>query len=266
MRFKRPLFLISAIIFPLIIGAAAPNLVEGTRTVTAEVIRPILEIQNHFVHFLKTEITHLLEWRVLRKENEQLRLELERLRSERIRFEELEKKTGRLEKLLDLKEETSGETKAARVIARDPSHWAQYIIINRGTHHGVRKNIVLIHSDGLVGKVVASGPHSARAILLTDRGSRVSAMNQRTRDVGLIEGTGSSTFKMTYLDQTSDIEVGDLILSSGLGGIYPKGIPIGTVELVGGEKDHASLYAVVKPFVSFAKLEEVLCVLSQTKD
>ena len=91
-------------------------------------------------------------------------------------------------------------------------------------------------------------------------------MNERTRDVGLIEGLGSSNLKMTYLDRNSDTQVGDVILSSGLGGIYPKGIPIGKVELVGGDKDHASLFAMVKPFVSFSKLEEVLCVLPQTKD
>ena len=266
MRFKRPLFLAGAIIFPLLIGATFPNLVDHARTFTVSVTRPILEVQHRITYFFEAEITRLLEWRVLREENQKLRLEVERLKSELVRFEETEKKAERLERLLSLKDTVSGKGKAARVIARDPSHWAQYIVIDRGSHDNVRKNTVLIHPDGLVGKVVAAGGRSARAILLTDRGSRASAMNERTRDVGLIEGLGSSTLKMTYLDRNSDIQVGDVILSSGLGGIYPKGIPIGKVELVGGDKDRASLFAAVRPFVSFSKLEEVLCVSSQTKD
>ncbi len=266
MRFKRPLFLAGAIVFPLLVSAASPNLVDGARTFVVSAVRPILEIQHRVTHFLKTEITYLLEWRGLREENQKLRLEVNHLKSELVRFEEVGKKSERLERLLNLKDKTSGKVKAARVIARDPSHWAQYVVIDRGSRDGVRKNTVLIGADGLVGKVTARGAHSARAILLIDRGSRVSAMNQRTRDVGLIEGTGSSMLKMTYLDRASNIQVGDQILSSGLGGIYPKGIPIGKVELVGGERDPMSLYAVVRPFVSFSKLEEVLCVSSQTKD
>ncbi|MBI4395223.1 MAG: rod shape-determining protein MreC, partial [Candidatus Omnitrophica bacterium] len=105
---------------------------------------------------------------------------------------------------------------------------------------------------------------SARAILLTDSESRASAMNERTRTVGLVEGTSSAMLKMSYLDRTSEIQIGDLIMSSGVGGIYPKGIPIGKVELVSGEKDRPSLYALVKPNVEFPKLEEVLCVSSLT--
>lgn len=265
MRFKRPLFLAGAVIFPLVVGVAFPNVVEYARTSTISLIRPILKFQHTVTHFLKTEISHIAQWRTLREENELLHSKVEHLESELVRLKEMEKKANRLEKLIGLKDRTPGKGKAARVIARDPSHWAQYIIIDRGSRDGVRKNTVLINSDGLVGKVTISGTSSARAILLTDRGSRASALNERSRDVGLIEGLGSSTLKMTYLDRNSDIQVGDVILSSGLGGIYPKGVPIGKVELVGSEKDHASLFAMVKPFVSFSRLEEVLCVSPQTK-
>jgi len=106
--------------------------------------------------------------------------------------------------------------------------------------------------------------YSSRAILLTDSEARASALNQRTRDVGLIEGNGSLSLKMSYLDRQSNIQVGDMVISSGLGGIYPKGIPIGKVETVGTDKNNLSLFASVKPFASFAKLEEVLCISSQT--
>ena len=170
MRLKRPLFLAGAIIFPLVIGAAFPNLVEHARTFSVSLTQPILKLQSNVTHFFKTEISYMIQWRSLREENELLHSKIEHLESELVRFGEIEKKADRLERLLGLKEKTPGKAKAARVIARDPSHWAQYIVIDRGSRDGVRKNTVLIHSDGLAGKVTAAGAHSARAILLTDRG------------------------------------------------------------------------------------------------
>ena len=253
-------------LFPLLIGAASPHLVEEVRTVAISITHPLLELQSQTTQFLKTQIQTVIEWPKLREENQTLRRELESLKAELVGLEEMKRENGRLNTLLRLKQNVFKQARAARVIGRDPSHWSQFIVINKGSHDGVHKNTVLVHPDGLVGKVVANGPHSARAILLTDVESRASALNERTRDVGLIEGMGSLVLKMTYLDRQSAIQVGDVIISSGLGGIYPKGIPIGKVEIVGSEKDRPTLYALVKPFVSFAKLEEVLCVSSQTND
>ncbi len=264
MRLKRSLFLASAIFFPLLIGATAPQFVEQARTLSVTLAQPFLEFQSQASRFFKTQVNSVLEWPRLRKENETLHADLERLKAELTNFSELKRENARLEALLKLKGQVQEETRAARIIGRDPSHWSQFVIINKGMKDGVHKNTVLVHPDGLVGKVIAVGRHSARAILLIDAQSRASAMNQRTRDIGLIEGTGSFTLKMTYLDRQSDIQVGDIIISSGLGGIYPKGIPIGKVELVGGEKKNPGFYALVKPFAPFSKLEEVLCVSSQT--
>lgn len=261
-RLKRPLFLASAIFFPLFIGIASPQLVDQLRTFAIGLTGSFLEFQDYLTRFVKTEIHYLMEWPKLREANQALQAELENLKTERAGFEEMKHENARLKALLHLKEKSRGGARAARVIARDPSHWSHFIVIGKGTRDGVRKNTVLVHPDGLVGKVVAAGPYTARAILLLDRQSRVSALNQRTRDIGLIEGAGSFMLKMTYLERQSEIQVGDVILSSGVGGVYPKGIPIGTIEVIGSEKDPLKLYALVKPFVSFSKLEEVLCVSS----
>ena len=264
MRWKRPLFLAGATLLPLLIGAVSPGFSSQLRTFTVSIAQPFLNLQNQLTYFVRSEVESLLAWPGLRKENEALKKEIGELSGKLKELEKNKAENERLKKLLGLKEKGYSHVKAARVIGRDPSHFAQFIVINRGSHDGVRKNAVLIHSDGLVGKVVASGPRSARAILLSDGGSRASAINERTRDVGLIEGTGSLMLKMTYLDRASDIQVGDTISSSGMGGIYPKGIPIGRVEVVGSERDKLNLYALVRPFVSFSKLEEVLCVSPQT--
>lgn len=264
MRLKRSLFLVGAMVCPLVLGATSPQMVEQARTFAIALTQPFLEFQTQASLFLKTQVGYIVEWPKLRKENQVLRSELQTLKVEVVHLKDAKRENARLEALLKLKEEVHPKARAARVIGRDPSHWSQFIVINKGTKDGVHKNTVLVHSNGLVGKVVAAGHHSARAILLIDDQSRASAMNQRTRDVGLIEGTGSFTLKMAYLDRQSDIQIGDIVISSGLGGIYPKGIPIGKVELVGGEKNNPSLYALVRPFAPFSKLEEVLCVSPQT--
>ena len=266
MRSKRFLVLAGAVIVPLIIGAVSPYWASQARTFVLDLARPFLEFQTQAIQFFKVQIQQVAEWPKLRTENQALRTELQNLKAEIESLEEIKRENVRFEALLALGEKTQGESRVAKVIARDPSHWSHFIVINKGSRDGVQKNTVLVHPDGLIGKVIAAGPRSSRAILLIDGASRTSAMNQRTRDVGLIEGTGSSTFKMTYLDRESQIQVGDVIISSGLGGIYPKGIPIGKVEVIGDEKDHLNLYALVKPFVSFSKLEEVLCVSSETND
>ena len=265
-RFKRFLILGSAVLLPLLVGAASPDLVGQVRMFAIGLARPFLEAQSQVLHFSKRQIQHLVEWPKLRAENEALHLELERLKQNLVDLEEMKRERARLESLVGLKEKSFRQGLAARVIARDLSHWSHFIVINKGARDGVRKNTILVHPDGLVGKVVASGADSARAILLIDAKSRVSAMNQRTRDTGLLEGTGSPTLKMTYLDREANVQVGDVVISSGLGGIYPKGIPIGKVEVVGGEKHPIGLYALVKPFVSFSKLEELLCLYSQTEN
>ncbi len=264
MYLKRSLILVSAVLFPLLIGAISPQFVQNVRSLTTTVTGPFLELQNQVTRFFRKETDYLLQRPKLRQENETLKTEIKKLKSELLDLDETKHEISRLESLLKLKQNFIKRGIAAQVIARDPSHWTQFIVINKGIRDGIRKNTVLINADGLIGKVVVSGAYSARAILLTDPEARASAMNQRTRDVGLIEGTGSLMLKMTYLDRQSNIQVGDMIMTSGLGGIYPKGIPIGKVELVGNEKNNLSLYASVRPFVPFAKLEEVLCISSQT--
>ena len=264
MRFKRPLLLAIAILAPLLIGATFPGFVDQVRTLAVSLTAPVLKTQDQVGHFLKTELGYLIQWHSLRSENEALKTEVAGLRSELLKLEELKHEKERLEQLLNLKQRLIRPGVAARVIARDPSQWTHFAVIDKGYKDGVRKNTVLIHPSGLVGKVVAAGAHASRAILLIDGKSRVSALNQKSRDEGLVEGTGLLVLKMTYLDNTAEIHIGDTIIASGSGGVFPKGIPIGQVQLVGRDKDRLGVYALVKPFVSFSKLEEVLCVSSQT--
>ena len=262
MWLKRSLLVASAVFFPLLIGATSPNFVHTLRDITTTAIRPILETQDQVATVIKTQVRSVVEWPKLLKRNRELEEQLASVNAELINVRELKEENKRLQSLLALKQGSEFKTVAARVIGRDPSHWSLFIMLNRGTKDGVHEDVPLLSAEGLVGKVVSAGPDSSRAILLTDSQSRVSVFNQRTRDVGLIEGTGSPLLKMTFLDRGADIQVGDTIVSSGVGEVYPKGIPIGRVQLVAEDENRLGLSAVVKPFVSFAKLEEILCVLS----
>jgi len=261
-KFKQPLFLAIAIVCPLFIGAAAPGFVQDVRTTALNIVQPFVSAQAKTAFFVRSQICFLLKWPTLQKKMETLEQELKRAKGELASVSELKREHSRLAALLKLKGEFARNSIAARVIWRDPSHWSQFIVISKGTKGGIGVDTVLISPEGLVGKVVAVGVRSSRAILLADLQSRVSALNERTRDVGLIEGMNGPLLKMTYLDRNSKIQVGDVIISSGLGGIYPKGIPIGRVKSIAEEDSRLNLYALVEPFVSFSKLEEVLCILS----
>ncbi len=263
-RFKQPFLLVGLLALPLLIGATAPSFVVEARLLFTTASAPFLEFQEKIASTVRHTLAEIVSWPKLKLENHMLRAELGELKNQLTQIDETKKENARLKSLLALKENSTYRSLAARTIAHDPSHWTQYIVINKGAAQGVSRDTVLVHSEGLVGKVVSAGTNSARAILLIDHESRVSAINEVSRDVGLIEGTGTPYLKMTYLDKSAKIQVGDTISSSGLGGIYPKGIPIGQVHMIGEDEDHEGIYAVVKPFVPFSKLEELLCISSRT--
>jgi rod shape-determining protein MreC len=257
---KRPLVLASLLFIPLFIGALSPQMVQQVRIVFTAISSPFLKLQDQAWQVTSNFIEELVHWPRLKSENRILKSELDLLKIRMNEIEEIKKENDRFKTLLHFKKDLKYEAIATRVIGRDPSHWSQYIVVDRGETDGVRENTVLVESNGLVGKVTSSGPRSSRAILIIDHESRVSAMNERSRDAGLIEGTGTPFLKMTYLDRDAKIEVGDSILSSGLGGVYPKGIPIGKVHMIGAEAEKFGIYAIVRPYVSFSKLEELLCI------
>lgn len=191
----------------------------------------------------------------LQKENEELRAKLGALT-------ELKLENERLTKLLDFKRSTSMELLAAKVIARElsPDHYS--IRINRGTRHGLRKLMGVITVEGVVGYVLKVDTDSSQVLVLTDRSSAIDAIVQRTRARGLVSGKSLSSCRLRYLERADDVAAGDMIVTSGLGGYFPKGFPIGRLTSVRktdfGISQEAELSTVVNP----ANLEEVFVVLN----
>lgn len=166
----------------------------------------------------------------------------------------------RLRNLLSFKKTSPLKLIAARVIGRSPDSWTSTIIIDRGQDNGIKKGFIAITPLGLAGKVVETTASVSKIMLVNDPNFSVSAIDQRSRQEGLVTGTLGNSLLMKYLPKDADIKVSDVVLTSGLTATYPKGLIIGTVIEVAEEFSGLSRYAILKPAVNL-NLEEVLVII-----
>jgi len=198
----------------------------------------------------------------VQKENESLRRTIEELKGENNLLKEQGALAERLQTMLEYKKASPHRLVAAEVIGREPSHWFKSVIINKGEDEGIRVDMGVITPQGIVGKVVKTGPRYSQVLLMTDRNSAVAAMVQRTRDEGIVQGVEQGTVRLKYLPHFSEVAVGDVVVTSGLEGSFAKGLKIGEVDKV--EKKEHELFLEVKmtPEIDFYKLEEVFVITS----
>jgi rod shape-determining protein MreC len=208
--------------------------------------------------------TTYLDWKNVRSENRRLRGEVEQLRVDSLRVRETEDENARLRRLLTLRERLPLATVAGEVIAREWS-WARSLTVNRGRGDNVLRMTPAIAPEGLVGRVVEVRSGTSIVQLLTDPASTVGATVQRTRTPGIVEGEPRGTGRFKYMARDgAAIQIGDLVVTSGLGGVFPKGIPIGRVSAVIDRGSALFHYATLTPVVDFSRIEEVLLLTGQT--
>lgn len=195
----------------------------------------------------------------VRQENLRLKEDNRKLREEKFELAEAKIQNERLKKLLNFKEIPSYPIVSANVIGGSPSLLrSEVIIVDRGSRDGISQGMPVASSEGIVGKVLTVGDRSSEILLITDPLSAIDAFVHRTRVRGIVKGAeGGCT--MEYIEQNSDISVGDKIISSGKEGFFPKGVIIGTVA--GIETKGSFLSAQVSPFVDLESLEEVVIIL-----
>ena len=199
------------------------------------------------------------DWKNVRAENRRLRDETQRLRVEALRVTETDAENQRLRRLLTLKESLPLETMAGEIIAREWGGWVRSLTINRGRGDAVARLTAVIAPDGLVGRIVDVRAGSSVVQVLTDPASTVGAHVVRTRTPGIIEGEPRGTLRFKYMARDgSGIQVGDVVVTSGLGGLFPGGIPIGQVRTIDDRGSALFSYAQVTPAVDFARIDEVL--------
>jgi len=232
--------------------------VDFTRKALLIAISPFLKATTFAISAVTSIWEEYIDLRNLRQENRRLKAELERLKGEVKALREVELENRRLRALLDLKDQTPTRVIAARVIGKDATGWFKTIVIDRGSESGIRRNMVVIAPGGLVGRVLEVVPFSSRVQLITDPTSAAGALVQRSRTTGVVAGYQGLATRLKYLPLLADVAMGDEVVTSGMGGIFPKGIPIGKVAWVRRPTGALFLEAEVTPWVNFSTLEEVL--------
>jgi len=206
-----------------------------------------------------------VDWNSARRESRVLRAENERLRVEALGVEETRNENRRLRRLLELREQLPLATVSGEVIAREGGGWARALTVNRGRADGVTQLTPVIVPEGLVGRVIRVRPGASVVQLLNDPVSAVGALVQRTRTEGLVEGDASGLVRLKFMARDGGgIGVGDLIVTSGAGEVFPRGLPIGRVRAVEDKGSALFHFAVLEPVVDFARLHEVLLLTGRT--
>lgn len=175
-------------------------------------------------------------------------------------LQEAQQENSRLRRLIKFQEEFKLETVVARVVAKDVSSEFRALRINRGESSGIQKDMAVVTNEGVVGRVLRTTASTSDVVTVLDLLSAVDSFVARSRARGVITGRTESTCQLKYALRTDDIEPGDVLISSGLGGIFPKGIPVGTVSKVDRKAYGISQDVDVRPSVDFSRLEEVLVV------
>jgi rod shape-determining protein MreC len=206
-----------------------------------------------------------VDWKVVRREVVSLRGENEQLRVQALQAGETREENTRLRRLLVLRDRLPLATVAGEVIGREAGGWVRSLTVNRGRSDGIAQQTPVIMPDGLVGRVVQVHRGAAVIQLLNDPASTVGAVVQRTRTAGLVEGDagGAVRFKFMARDGAS-VAPGDLVVTSGLGTLFPKGLPVGRVVKIEDKGSALFHFAVLAPAVDFSRVEEVLLVTGQT--
>ena len=196
----------------------------------------------------------------VRRQNAELQRQLEEYKQREVHFQEAEQALTRLETLLDLKRQVALPVIGARVIAYDPTLWSRAAIINQGKAQGVKEGLPVLAPQGIVGRIVGVYPEYSKVMLIVDRKSSADAMVQRTRIRGMLKGKGGNRCSLEFVPKSADVQVGDLVLASGLVGLYPKGLVFGKVTAANKKNPGVFQEIEVSPNVDLSTLEEVLVV------
>jgi rod shape-determining protein MreC len=198
------------------------------------------------------------------QENQRLLKELGKSHQKIIQQSELELENLRLRELLGFKRSLPAPAIAAEIIGKDPSAWFKTVIIDKGSSDGLRRGLPAVSSSGVVGQIVEVSGRQSRLMLIIDRNSGADALVQRTRARGVVKGTSRDECYLDYVLHADDVRVGDLVVSSGFDGVYPKGLLIGTVTAVDFKGGDFFKDVQITPAVDFDKLEEVLIILESS--
>lgn len=263
LRFRQSILLFILLVTSLILmtshanqGAGFQAFTSGLFEVTAAMeswlssgVRGIGNSYHRHIHLVGVE-----------KENRLLREQVTVLQEHLNRLHEIELENNRFKELLKFQESVPHSMITARVVGKSDNSWSRTLILNAGSRAGIAKGMAVTRPEGLVGKILSVSPHYSLVQLLIDSNSAIPGIVQRTRAQGIVEGKITDLCQIKYLDRLYDVRVGDMVLSSGLGGVYPKGLVIGTVASVQRKSYGLFQEVQVAPAVDLSRLEEVFVI------
>lgn len=232
--------------------------------ISREIMAPLQKGLDSVIDGLNNFIGYFQDNKALRQENEELMQKLALIEEEIYRLREKDFENKRLRDLLDYRNEKADnyELTMARVIGRDPSNWYRSIIIDKGLKDGLSINMPVITHKGLVGTIINVSDNTAEVLLILNGDGAVGAQVSENRTPAVVIGNNrTDSLQMIHLPHDADISLGQIISTSGLGVLYPKGIRIGYVVDVEINPNGLTKTATIKPYVDFGRLEEVLVIL-----
>jgi rod shape-determining protein MreC len=230
----------------------------GSGSIILNAIAPFQDIISSTVRFAKNIWRHYFFLVSASRENENLKRNLGRYVQLSSEYSEVELSNIRLRYLLEFRQSVAGQTVAAEVIGVDPSPWSRTIVVNKGKSDGISKGLPVMIPEGVAGQVIDVGNHYSRVLLIIDRNSAIDAIVQRNRARGIVKGISSDKCILKYVVRRHDICEGDIIITSGFDGVFPKGLPIGYIEKITDSGSGLFHEIEIVPYADFEKIEEVL--------
>ena len=253
---KRIILKILAVLFTVILVALMSSAARSARINITDTSTPILK----YLHSFFRALERITPFAALEEENNILHDRVDLLTRMSEETKAINDDNARLRNLLDFRKMIPYTSIPAQVIGRDPSNWSNSLIIDKGSSSGIKTNMAVISTRGLVGRIVEAGKLSSKALLITDPNLKVGVLIRRSRQGGILTGKPGGRCKIIYISLDSDVRPGDKVMTAGFGSIFPKGILIGEIEKVGREEGRLYKYAILKPSQDLSRLEEVICL------
>lgn len=232
--------------------------VSGVERITISIISPFQKAVNNTINSTSNVWETYFMAVLAVEENHELRQQLGKALEIKNRLQEIEHENVRLKKFVEFTRSVPDTYVAARIIARDPSPWFKTIMIDKGRKDGLEKGSPVVVSEGIVGQIIKVADNYARVLLITDQNSAVDSLVQNTRVRGIVKGNNEDSCSFSYALRKEIIRQGEMLVSSGMDQVFPKGLKIGRISKV--TKLHSQLFQdiVVETSVDFDKIEEVL--------
>lgn len=264
-RSRAGYLLLAAIVGHVLLISAQVNSKSGVPILEAVTFGAFAELQRGTAALtgsVRRTWNEYIALRQVREENEALKHQLAETEIQIQEQRALADRTRSLAELLELRQRLDLKTTAAEIIGAASTPDFRTVTIDKGTQQGLAVDMAVIAPAGIVGRVVIPSQRASKVQLLIDRNAAAGAVVARSRAQGVVVGTGETRLRMDYVSTSSDVVVGDTVVTSGIDGIYPKGLVIGRVDSI--DKTSGAWQIGIVPTVDFSNLEQVLVVLAPT--